>query len=28
MGVSRLEQVQDGYRAMNERKAIKALIEF
>jgi threonine dehydrogenase-like Zn-dependent dehydrogenase len=26
--VARLDQVPDGYRAMNERKAIKALIEF
>ena len=26
--VGRLEQVPDGYRAMNNRKAIKALIEF
>jgi threonine dehydrogenase-like Zn-dependent dehydrogenase len=26
--ISRLEKVPEGYRAMNERKAIKALIEF
>ncbi len=26
--VARLDQGPDGYRAMNERKAIKALIEF
>lgn len=26
--VGRLDQVPDGYRAMNERKAIKVMIEF
>jgi threonine dehydrogenase-like Zn-dependent dehydrogenase len=26
--VGRLDQVPDGYRAMNDREAIKALIEF
>jgi threonine dehydrogenase-like Zn-dependent dehydrogenase len=26
--VSRLDQVPDGYRAMNDQQAIKALIEF